>query len=146
MDFHGTFMGRDGEATLRFYEQKLYYVDIMFDGLKSETLYDDLLTLLQVTYGQPNETEQNAHSTVEEQLFGRSILRGGDLAEPFIDMLQRGLMAGRIALWCGNVTHICLLQEKGSKYVYTSVQYSDWKTFNIAHEREKQYNRKTDKK
>lgn len=61
MSFRGKFMNRDAQATLIFYEHRLYDAQIMFDDLeplKARHLYSCLFDKLTSQYGHPNNTNK----------------------------------------------------------------------------------------
>jgi len=115
MGFHGKFMERDGEATLIFYEHKLYKCSIVFDVSESESaesFYSHLFRILEVKFGLPDKTEINNDR--------------------------------RYVQWYGDVINLYFYQSffrdslSNHKHV-DIIEFSDWKTEKIADEREQLY-------
>src|SRR5208337_813547 len=111
MGFHGKFMERDGEATLIFYEHKLYKCSIVFDVSESESaesFYSHLFRILEVKFGLPDKTEINNDR--------------------------------RYVQWYGDVINLYFYQSffrdslSNHKHV-DIIEFSDWKTEKIADER-----------
>lgn len=112
MTYKGTFMERPATATLIFYENKLFKVNILFDDITSETVYFGLSGMLEIKYGKPSN-------------YWKSDI-------------------GHSAIWDGPLTSIYLHQmdqRKTSGSIFTFLEYSDWKTDRIAHDREAKFNK-----
>jgi hypothetical protein len=129
MYFRGTFMDRDGHATLRFYEHRLYEVSMFFDD-SSESTYYDLLRLLRARYGPPEERKQGENPLSKDL----------------------NMRSAWWALWRTDrdVTNIYLSQavckQAHCPPFFPDVEFSDLKTSRIAHERAQQYYREVGKK
>ncbi len=118
IDFHGTFMHRDASISLTFTKfYGLYSVFIGFDK-SPEGLYPDLLSVLKARYGPPGRTATRADAN------GERVIRSA-------------------YWWPGAVTRIELSEEKSKTpfglWRITTIDYTDWKTSQIANKRHKKY-------